>query len=120
MTKRLLQLNVLNGNNRMYTSHAIQASLAKYKNVPAYIESEMNFTGSVNIEHVVGTVSNIREEHGYLVGEVKVLGRCPEEIKTMLENDKLSIRPFGIGTIDEHRCIQEYTLVGFAVTDDPS
>jgi hypothetical protein len=120
MTKKLLQLNVLNGNGRMYTSNVVQEALGEYKDSPAYIESEMNGTGSVNVEHIIGTVSHMRQEEGYLVGDVVLISRCPEEIKTMVENDELSIRPFGMGTIDEHRAVQDYKLVGFAVTDDPS
>lgn len=120
MTKKLLQLNHLNKNNRMYTHNVVQEALIEYQGLLAYIEREMSSRSQVNLENVIGVVSNMRIDEGCLVGDVEIFSLCSEKMEMMVKNDQLSIRPFGMGMIDEHRAVQDYKLVGFAVTDDPS
>jgi len=105
----------------MYTHNVVQEALIEYQGLPAFIEREMSFRSEVNLENVIGVVSNMRIDEGFLVGDVEVFNSlCSEKMETMVKNDQLSIRPFGMGMIDEHRAVQDYKLVGFAVTDDPS
>jgi hypothetical protein len=38
----------------------------------------------------------------------------------LIERNQFHIRPFGVGIIDEHRQVQDYELIGFAITNDPA
>lgn len=119
MTKSLLTLNSPNLNNHTYTTEVIEKALKDSENF-RYLERVMNFNGVVDLENVIGKITNIRVEKNLLIGDVELSKNlCSDDIAELIKNDDLTIRPYGIGELDKGQ-VYDYQLVGFAITNDPA
>jgi len=121
MIKPLLTLNKLNANNRMYRTDVVEKAITEYVGKEAYLEhSQTRESPEVNIENVIGVVTDMYIKDDLLLGNIDIISRCPPVLKEGFESGEFVVRPFGIGTIDEHRQVQDYKLVGFILTNDPA
>lgn len=125
----LLTLNTPNKNGRIYTAEVIQKAIDATQNmIPSApgsvpLTAEMPQGINVDLEKVCGMVTNMRIEGDRLVGDVSVIDRAKNvfpDLESALLNGDLAVRPTGIGVFDKQQKISEYTLICFAVTNDPA
>jgi len=123
MKVQLLRLDVPNGNGRCYTTEAVEAAIKKLNGAPLLGTigiPEPNGDGNsfinLDIRKVSHTVSNLRIEDGFLVGDMKILQTDPgSELSFML--DSVAFRPNSIGKVSTDGFVSDLTFVSVSAVD---
>lgn len=119
-----LNLNTPTKKGHIYTTELINKLIAdnrdKINEKKILVEKSVNPDGvEVNLIDVVGCVTDMEVVDEKWVCWVEFIN-CPLEIIVALNDGMLSIRPRGIGHIDENRISDDYVLISFMITDDPA
>ncbi len=123
-TTRIQVIDKPNKNNRTYTLkavvNAIEEAQKRYADRPmlgtlGMPEDALGLpVTTIPLTQVSHTITNLRIEDGYLVGNVKIL-KTPmgQVLEAMLEKDResMAFRTFGAGTIDKDGIISHYDII---------
>ena len=117
MTIQIIELNRPSRNGRIYT----------WENFEPFSKSERPLLGEfyahnaspdVSLDNIAFTVSNLRPENEFLVGDIKVLTTpvaINSKLQEMIDNDMVLFGPKGQAKLNEDGTMAEYNLISITV-----
>ena len=130
MKFKVQDIDIPNKNGRIYSAPVLQRAIEKFNTI--YIKENRAFLcghrpglEEYSLSDIIGMVRFIGIENNKVMADVEKLNiNDMEELWGLLEQDKLSIRMSGVGTLirqlDGNYFVEDYELERLIVTNDPA
>lgn len=120
MKVRIQQLDVPNGNTRVYSTNEMEKAIAGVEMLFGEMDPEPGMT--VVLSNVSHSIRNLAIEDGYLVGEMTVLNTpAGNQLSSVMEKSDVQFRMSGTGivTTDAHgiQHVTDYRLISVFATN---
>jgi hypothetical protein len=114
--QKLIQLDQINSNGRIYSTELLKDALAKIDG-PLLGQLEHPDSTEVMTKNATHVIYNLRIEGKTVVGDIKIIGntKAVKLLKATLSTKVF--RPRGTGCLDKHSNVYNYTLLGFDAVD---